>query len=156
MYINGTFYVVPRLFHQLFSTVLSTERHSIPVIHCLMTHKDEELYTALVLKIKRNFSLNFRRTILCLIGKKHTVKHSSTCTLNNNIRMLVSLCIGNLETYPKIWIGSKLSKYTRTSFFCMANNGYCFVTFRLNSFNLFLPPNSNFAANREEQTRRLY
>ena len=49
---DGSFYVVPRLFYQLFTIFLSTERHSIPVIHCLMTHKDEELYTALVLKIK--------------------------------------------------------------------------------------------------------
>ena len=63
---------------------------------------------------------------------------------------------GNLETYPKIWIGPKLSKYTRTSYFCKANNCYSFLTCRLNSFNLFLPPNSNFATNREEQTRRFY
>ena len=49
---DGTFYVVPRLFYQLFTIFLSIGRHSIPGIHCLMTHKDEELYTALILKIK--------------------------------------------------------------------------------------------------------
>ena len=49
---DGTFYVVPILFYRLFTIFLSTGRHSIPVIHCLMTHKDEELYTAVVLKIK--------------------------------------------------------------------------------------------------------
>ena len=49
---DGTFYVESRLFYQLFTIFLSTGRHNIPVIHCLMTHKDEELYTARVLKIK--------------------------------------------------------------------------------------------------------
>ena len=54
---DGTFYVVPRLFYQLFTIFLSIGRHSIPGIHCLMTHKDEELYSAVVLKIKELLQL---------------------------------------------------------------------------------------------------
>ena len=49
---DGTFYVVPKLFYQLFTVFISIGTHTIPAIHCLMTHKDEELYTAVVLKIK--------------------------------------------------------------------------------------------------------
>ena len=49
---DGTFYVVPKLFYQLFTIFLTVGRHSIPAIHCLMTNKDEELYTAVILKIK--------------------------------------------------------------------------------------------------------
>ena len=33
-----------------------TTRHSNPIIHCLMTHKDEELYTTVVLKIQELLS----------------------------------------------------------------------------------------------------
>ena len=44
--------MVPKLFYQLFTLFLSIGRHSIPGIHCLMTHEDEELYTAVVLKVK--------------------------------------------------------------------------------------------------------
>ena len=49
---DGTFYVVPRLFYQLFTIFLTIGRHTLPAIHCLMTHKDEQLYTAVILKIQ--------------------------------------------------------------------------------------------------------
>ena len=47
-----TFYVVPRLFYQLVNIFLTNGRHSLPAINCLITHKDEELYTAVILKIQ--------------------------------------------------------------------------------------------------------
>ena len=48
---DGTFYVVPKLFYQLFTIFISIGTHTLPAIHCLMTHKDEDLYTAVILKI---------------------------------------------------------------------------------------------------------
>ena len=52
---DGTFYVVPRIFYQLFTIFISIGTHTLPAIHCLMTHKDEELYTEVILKIKDLF-----------------------------------------------------------------------------------------------------
>ena len=49
---DGTFHVVPKLFYQLFTVYLSIGRNTIPAIHCLMTNKDEERYTAVIIKIK--------------------------------------------------------------------------------------------------------
>ena len=41
---DGTFYVVPKLFYQLFTIFISIGTHTLPAIHCLMTHEDEDLY----------------------------------------------------------------------------------------------------------------
>ena len=49
---DGTFHVVPKLLYQLFTIFLSIGRNTIPAIHCLMTNKDEELYTAVIITIK--------------------------------------------------------------------------------------------------------
>ena len=46
------FDVVPKLFYQLFTIFISIGTHTLPAIHCLITHKDEDLYTAVILKIK--------------------------------------------------------------------------------------------------------
>ena len=49
---DGTFHVQPKLFCQLFTIFLSIGRNTILAIHCLKTTKDEELYTAVIIKIK--------------------------------------------------------------------------------------------------------
>ena len=48
---------------------ISIGRHTIPAIHCLMRNKDEELYYAVILKIKELF-LNYNLQAKCLIGKR--------------------------------------------------------------------------------------
>ena len=58
---DGTFYVVPKIFYQLFTIFILIGTHALPAIHCLMTHKDEELYTEVVLKVKDLFP-QFRPT----------------------------------------------------------------------------------------------
>ena len=49
---DGTFYIVPKLFYQLFTIFISIGTHTLPAIYCLMSHKDEELYIAVILKLK--------------------------------------------------------------------------------------------------------
>ena len=43
---DGTFYTVPVQFYQLWTIFLTADRYTIPGIHCLMTSKDQGLYTA--------------------------------------------------------------------------------------------------------------
>ena len=52
-YINfdGTFYVVPKLFYQLFSIFIQEGHHAMPTIHVLMSKKAETLYEAVLQKI---------------------------------------------------------------------------------------------------------
>ena len=38
---DGTFYVVPTQFYQLFAIFVPIGRNAIPAIHCLMTNKEE-------------------------------------------------------------------------------------------------------------------
>ena len=47
----GTFYTVPTQFSQLWTIFVVIDRHALPGIHCLMTSKDQELYTAILAKI---------------------------------------------------------------------------------------------------------
>ena len=49
---DGTFYTVPIQFYQLWTVFLTFDRHTLPVIHCLMTGKDEELYEAIMINIR--------------------------------------------------------------------------------------------------------
>ena len=49
---DGTFYTVPKQFYQLCTIFQSIGRHAIPAIHCLLTNKDEELYRAVLEKIR--------------------------------------------------------------------------------------------------------
>ena len=48
---DGTFYTVPTQFSQLWTIFVVIDRHALPGIHCLMTSKDQELYTAILAKI---------------------------------------------------------------------------------------------------------
>ncbi len=48
---DGTFYVVPKLFYQLFTINGIIGEHSFPLVHVLMTHKSEELYLAVAEKV---------------------------------------------------------------------------------------------------------
>ena len=59
---DGTFYTVPKIFHQLFTIFSIHHGHAIPMIHILITNKSEELYSACVRKILENFP-NFRPNI---------------------------------------------------------------------------------------------
>ena len=49
---DGTIYTVPKQFYQLWTLFLTVGRHAIPAIHCLLTNKDEELYVAVIQKIR--------------------------------------------------------------------------------------------------------
>ena len=48
---DGTFYTVPKLFYQLWTIFFSVGKHVLPVIHCLLNSKEEELYNAVLSKI---------------------------------------------------------------------------------------------------------
>ena len=48
---DGTFFVVPIQFYQLWTLFVTVGNHTLPAIHCLMTGKEEELYTAVLDKI---------------------------------------------------------------------------------------------------------
>ncbi len=59
---DGTFYVVPSLFEQLFTVVGMFGRHPLPMIHVIMTGRKEELYSAVlekVLSLAPKFSPHF-------------------------------------------------------------------------------------------------
>ena len=45
---DWTFYTVPTQFSQLWTVYVSVGRHTVPAIHCLMTAKSKELYTAVL------------------------------------------------------------------------------------------------------------
>ena len=62
MQFDGTFYTVPSQFYQLWTIFVNIDRYTIPAIHCLMTSKSRELYTAIVQRIST-----------CLIDFKHTI-----------------------------------------------------------------------------------
>ena len=59
---DGTFYTVPSQFYQLWTIFLNIDRYTIPSIHCLMTFKSQELYTAIVQRISTSF-IDFKPTI---------------------------------------------------------------------------------------------
>ena len=44
---DGTFLTVPILFVQLWTFFVAVGRHTMPIIHCLMTSKSQELYSAI-------------------------------------------------------------------------------------------------------------
>ena len=49
---DGTFFVVPIQFYQLWTLFVTIDNHTLPVIHCLMTGKEEQLYVAVLEKIR--------------------------------------------------------------------------------------------------------
>ena len=49
---DGTFSAVPKQFYQLWTLFITIRRHTFPLIHYLLTNKYEELYTAVLFKIK--------------------------------------------------------------------------------------------------------
>ena len=51
VYFDGTFYTVPSQFYQLWTIFARFQRHVLPVIHCILTSKSEELYTAILAKV---------------------------------------------------------------------------------------------------------
>ena len=48
---DATFYVVPKLFYQLFTIFLQEGHHALPAIHVLMSKKSESLYDAVLQKV---------------------------------------------------------------------------------------------------------
>ena len=48
---DGTFYVVPKIFLQLFTLFIQVNDHTLPALHILMTRKTEKLYRAAILGI---------------------------------------------------------------------------------------------------------
>ena len=54
---EGTFFTVPIQFAQLWTIFVAIGRHSLPAIHCLMTAKNQELYTAVLEKIQSKIPL---------------------------------------------------------------------------------------------------
>ena len=59
---DGTLYTVPVQFYQLWTIFLTADRYTIPGIHCLMTSKDQGLYTAVLNRIV-NLVPQFQPTI---------------------------------------------------------------------------------------------
>ncbi|KAI6654473.1 hypothetical protein LOD99_869 [Oopsacas minuta] len=51
IYFDGTFYTVPSQFYQLWTIFARFGRNVLPVIHCLLTSKHEEIYTAVLARI---------------------------------------------------------------------------------------------------------
>ena len=49
---DGTFFVVPKIFLQLFTLFIQANDHTLPALHILMTRKTEALYRAAILAIK--------------------------------------------------------------------------------------------------------
>ena len=45
---DGTFYTVPVQFCQLWTTSVAVGRHSLAAIHCLMTSKNQDLYSMIL------------------------------------------------------------------------------------------------------------
>ena len=48
---DGTFFVLPIQFYQLWTLFVTIDNHTLPAIHCLMTGKEEQLYVAVLEKI---------------------------------------------------------------------------------------------------------
>ncbi|KAI6652997.1 hypothetical protein LOD99_4074 [Oopsacas minuta] len=51
IYFDGTFYTVPSQFYQLWTIFARFGRNVLPVIHCLLTSKHEEIYTTVLARI---------------------------------------------------------------------------------------------------------
>ena len=51
VYFGGTFYTVPFQFCQLWTIFARFQRHVLPVMHCILTSENEELYTAILAKV---------------------------------------------------------------------------------------------------------
>ena len=54
---DGTFYTCPKQFTQLWTIFGKFGIHTFPAIHCLLTCKKEELYRAVLLKIRERFPI---------------------------------------------------------------------------------------------------
>ena len=46
------FYTVPKQFYQLWTISIVVDQHVIPAIHCLLAGKSQELYEAILFRIK--------------------------------------------------------------------------------------------------------
>lgn len=53
-YIDGTFSIVPQQFYQLLIVGVEYEKHMFPIFYALMTHKSQDLYTAIFEYIEAN------------------------------------------------------------------------------------------------------
>ena len=51
IFFDGTFYTVPSQFYQLWTIFARFGRHVLQVIHCILTGKHEEVYTAVLARI---------------------------------------------------------------------------------------------------------
>lgn len=65
---DGTFYAEPTQFYQLWTTFVIIDRFTLPAIHCLMTSKKQDLYTAILEKINFVFLALNPSTVVFLTG----------------------------------------------------------------------------------------
>ena len=56
---DGTFLTVPVQFYQLWAISVVVDRDTHPAIHCLLTYKSEELYTAILARFFLLFLLYY-------------------------------------------------------------------------------------------------
>ena len=120
----GTFYVVLRLFYQLFTIFLTvgTWKTQHSAIHCLMTNKDEQLYIVVILKIKE---------LIPQLQPASTMSHLERGSRNAAKSMFIQepdyecwfQFTRDMEAHTEIWIGLKLSTYDRTLIIHASNNG---------------------------------
>ena len=77
-------------------------RNAVPLIHCLLTNKDEELYTAVLYKIKALIPQLQPTSAMSdwEIGGRNACK--KCISRNQNLWLLVSLYTSYLEKNPKM------------------------------------------------------
>ena len=69
IYFDGIFYTVPSQFYQQWTIFSRFGRHTLPVIHCILTDKYEEIYTAVLAEFMNLFR-NKHLLMGFLIGKR--------------------------------------------------------------------------------------
>ena len=87
---DGTFYTVPNRFYQLWTIFVSVVRNTLPAIHCLLTSKKQELYQAVLERLKENIPL-FRP-----IASMSDWEPASRNALEKFIRKIGSLDVGSI------------------------------------------------------------
>ena len=109
---DGTFYVVPKLFYQLFTIFIQESHHAIPAIHVLMSKKNELLYEAVLQKIA-NMIPHFKPKLA--IGDFEKASRNSFRTIFSTIEISGCLFHYTQAIWKKVKKFQLSSAYTQNS-----------------------------------------
>ncbi|KAI6657091.1 hypothetical protein LOD99_15877 [Oopsacas minuta] len=111
---DATFFVVPKLFYQLFTIFLQEGHHALPAIHILMSKKSESLYDDVLQKV-REFMPDFKPKLA--VGDYERASRNSFRTAFNSIEVSGCLFHFSRAIWKRLTKLHLTSSYTKNSEF---------------------------------------